>query len=136
MQGRFKNCGAATNHSPWQKRFLIIGYLFYIPGMILFVSIDFNMLLVAFFFYGLGKMLQLTSFQVLIGDIIPRNMRGTANDCIQFFMYLAQGNLQVIVGFLYAFVSPHLPFLLLAAAAVPFAALVAVKVSEPAVKEV
>jgi MFS family permease len=119
-----------------RKRFLILGYLLYIPGMILFVSADFNMLLVAFFFYGLGNMLQLNSFQVLIGDMIPRNLRGTANGCIQFFMYLAQGILQVTVGFLYAFVSPQLPFLLLAAAAVPFAALVAVKVSEPAVKEV
>jgi MFS family permease len=119
-----------------RKRFLILGYLLYIPGMILFVSADFNMLLVAFFFYGLGNMFQLNSFQVLIGDMIPRNLRGTANGCIQFFMYLAQGILQVTVGFLYAFVSPQLPFLLLAAAAVPFAALVAVKVSEPAVKEV
>jgi MFS family permease len=119
-----------------RKRFLILGYLLYIPGMILFVSADFNMLLVAFFFYGLGNMLQLNSFQVLIGDMIPRNLRGTATGCIQFFMYLAQGILQVTVGFLYAFVSPQLPFLLLAAAAVPFAALVAVKVSEPAVKEV
>jgi len=51
-------------------------------------------------------------------------------------MYLAQAFLQVLVGFLYAFVSPQLPFLLLAAAAVPFAALVAFKVSEPKVKEV
>jgi hypothetical protein len=49
-----------------KKRFLILGYLLYIPAMILFVSDDFNMLLVAFFFYGLGNMLQLNSFQVLI----------------------------------------------------------------------
>jgi hypothetical protein len=42
----------------------------------------------------------------------------------------------VLVGFLYAFVSPQLPFLLLAAAALPFALLVAFKVSEPAVKEI
>jgi hypothetical protein len=33
-------------------------------------------------------------------------------------------------------VSPQLPFLLLAAAAAPFAAFIALKVSEPAVKEV
>jgi hypothetical protein len=51
-------------------------------------------------------------------------------------MYLVQGVLQLVVGFLYAFVSPQLPFLMLAAAAVPFAALIAFKVSEPAVKEV
>ena len=119
-----------------RKRFLIIGYLLYIPGMILFVNADFNTLLLAFFFYGLGNMLQLNSYQVLMGDLIPRNLRGTATGCIQFFMYLSQGLLQILVGFLYAFVSPQLPFLLLAVAAVPFAMLVAFKVSEPAVKEV
>jgi len=119
-----------------RKRFLILGYLLYIPGMVLFVNADFNMLLLAFFFYGLGNMLQLNSYQVLMGDMIPRNLRGTANGCIQFFMYLSQAFLQILVGFLYAFVSPQLPFLLLAVAAVPFAMLVAFKVSEPTVKEV
>jgi MFS family permease len=119
-----------------RKRFLIIGYLLYIPGMILFINADFNMLLLAFFFYGLGNMLQLNSYQVLMGDMIPRNLRGTATGCIQFFMYLSQALLQVLVGFLYAFVSPQLPFLLLAAAAVPFAVLVALKVFEPSVKEI
>ena len=119
-----------------RKRFVILGYLLYIPGMILFVNADFNMLLLAFFFYGLGNMMQLNSYQVLMGDMIPRNLRGTATGCIQFFMYLVQGFLQVIVGFLYAFVAPQLPFLLLAAAAVPFAALVALKVSDPSVREI
>jgi len=119
-----------------RKRFLILGYLLYIPGMILFINADFNMLLLAFFFYGLGNMMQLNSYQVLMGDMIPRKLRGTANGCIQFFMYLVQAVLQLVVGFLYAFVSPQLPFLLLAATAVPFAAFIAFKVSEPAVKEV
>jgi hypothetical protein len=80
-------------------------------------------------------MLQLNSYQVLMGDMIPRNLRGTATGCIQFFMYISQALLQVLVGFLYAFVSPQLPFLLLAAVAVPFAVLVALKVFEPSVKE-
>ena len=119
-----------------RKTFLILGILLYAPGMLLFVTADFNMLLLAFFLYGLGNTLQLTSYQVLMGDMIPKNLRGTANGCIQFFMYLVQGVLQIIAGFLYAFVSPQLPFLLLAAAAVPFALLVAFKVVEPQVKEV
>ena len=119
-----------------RKRFLILGYLLYAPGMILFVNADFNMLLLAFFFYGLGNMLQLNSYTVMMGDMIPRNLRGTAVGCIQFFMYFSQALLQVLVGFLYAFVSPQLPFLLLAAAAVPFAVLVALKVFEPSVKEI
>jgi MFS family permease len=119
-----------------RKIFLILGYMLYAPGMLLFVTADFNMLLLAFFLYGLGNTLQLTSYQVLMGDMIPRNLRGTANGCIQFFMYLVQGVLQIVVGFLYAFVSPQLPFILLAAVAVPFAVLVALKVHEPTVKEI
>lgn len=119
-----------------RKRFLILGYLLYVPGMVLFVSADFNMLLLAFFFYGLGNMLQLNSYTVMMGDMIPRSLRGTAVGCIQFFMYFSQALLQVLVGFLYVFVSPQLPFLLLAASAVPFAVLVALKVFEPSVKEV
>jgi DHA1 family multidrug resistance protein-like MFS transporter len=119
-----------------RKRFLILGYLLYIPGMVLFVNADFNMLLLAFFFYGLGNMLQVNSYQMLMGDMIPRNLRGTATGCIQFFMYLTQALLQVLVGFLYAFVSPQLPFILLAAAALPFALLVGLKVTEPTVKEI
>jgi MFS family permease len=119
-----------------RKRFLILGYLLFVPGMVLFVSADFNMLLLAFFLYGLGNMLQLNSYQVMMGDLIPRGLRGTATGCVQFFMYLVQALLQLLIGFLYAFVSPQLPFLLLAAAAVPFAMLVVFKVSEPDVKEV
>jgi DHA1 family tetracycline resistance protein-like MFS transporter len=119
-----------------RKRFLILGYLLFVPGMFLFVTADFNMMLLAFFFYGLGNLLQLTSYQVMLGDLIPRGLRGTAIGCVQFFMYLVQGLLQLLIGFLYAFVSPQLPFLLLAVAALPFALLVVFKVSEPDVKEV
>lgn len=118
-----------------RKIFLILGYLLYAPGMLLFLTADFNMLLLAFFFYGLGNTLQMNSYQVLMGDMIPKKLRGTANGCIHFFLYLVQAILQITIGFIYAFVSPQLPFLLLAAAAIPFAAIIAFKVSEPEDKE-
>jgi MFS family permease len=118
-----------------RKRFLILGYLLYAPGMILFVNADFNMLLLAFFFFGLGNLLQLNSYQVLMGDLIPRGLRGTVTGCIQFFMFIMQAFLQVLVGLLYAFVSPQLPFLLLAVAAIPLSIFVFCRVYEPIVKE-
>jgi DHA1 family multidrug resistance protein-like MFS transporter len=118
-----------------RKRFLILGYLLYVPGMLLFVNADFNMLLLAFFFFGLGNLLQLNSYQVLMGDLIPRGLRGTVTGCLQFFMFLMQAILQVLVGLLYAFVSPQLPFLLLAAAAIPLSVFVFWRVYEPIVKE-
>ena len=74
-----------------RKRFLILGYLLYVPGMLLFINANFDTLLLAFFFFGLGNLLQLNSYMVLMGDLIPRNLRGTATGCLQFFMFIAQG---------------------------------------------
>ena len=118
-----------------RKRFLILGYLLYVPGMLLFINADFNMLLLSFFFFGLGNLLQLNSYQVLMGDLVPRGLRGTVTGCLQFFMFLMQAILQIIVGLLYAFVSPQLPFLLLAVTAIPLSMFVFWKVYEPSVKE-
>jgi MFS family permease len=119
-----------------RKRYLVLGYLLYIPAMLLFVVADFNLLLVAFFLFGLGNMLRVNSSQVLLGDLIPRGLRGKAVGFLQFFLYLTQALVYLLVGFLYSFVAPWLPFVLLAAAAVPFGLLVVFKISEPKIKEV
>jgi MFS family permease len=118
-----------------RKRFLILGYLLFIPGMLLFVNADFNTLLLAFFFFGLGNLLQLNSYQVLMGDLIPRNLRGTATGCIQFFMFIVQAMLQLLVGFLYVYVSPSLPFLMFACVMIPLSLFVFWRVSEPKERE-
>jgi MFS family permease len=119
-----------------RKRFLILGYFLYIPGMLLFVYADFYLMLLAFFFFGLGNLLQLNSYQVLMGDLVSRNLRGTVTGCVQFFMFIVQAGMQVLIGVLYAFVYPQLPFLLLAAAAIPLSLFVLWKVHEPANREV
>jgi MFS family permease len=118
-----------------RKRFLILGYLLYVPGMLLFINANFNTLLLAFFFFGLGNLLQLNSYQVLMGDMVPRNLRGTATGCLQFFMFIIQAVFQVLIGVLYAFVSPQLPFLLLASSAIPLSVFVFWRVYEPSIKE-
>jgi MFS family permease len=119
-----------------RKRFLVLGYLLHAPAMLLFVTADFNLLLVAFTLFGLGHTLALNSSQVIMGDLVPRELRGKAVGFIQFFMYITQALVYLLVGFLYAYVSPQLPFLLLAAAAVPLSLIVVRKVFEPKVKEV
>src|SRR3990170_2650223 len=119
-----------------RKRFLILGYLLHIPAMLLFVTADFNLLLVAFTLFGVGHTLSMNSSQIILGDLVPRELRGKAVGAIQFFMYLAQAGLYLLVGFLYAYVSPQLPFILLAAAALPLSVVVLRKVFEPSVKEV
>ena len=118
-----------------RKRFLILGYLLYVPGMLLFIHANFDTLLLAFFLFGLGNLIQLNGYQVLMGDLIPRNIRGTAFGSLQFFMYLMQAVFLVLVGALYAFVSPQLPFLLLAASAIPISIFIFWRVYEPSIKE-
>ena len=119
-----------------RKRFLLLGYVLYIPAMLLFVVANFYLLLVSFFLFGLGNMLRVNSSQVLLGDLIPRDLRGKAVGFLQFFLYIAQALTYLAVGFLYSFVAPWLPFVLLAVAAVPLGLVVAFKISDPTVKEV
>jgi MFS family permease len=94
------------------------------------------MLMIALFLYLLGNLLRVNSSQVLLGDLVPRALRGKAVGFLQFFLYLAQAFVFLLGGFLYEFVNPQLPFLLLATAAAPLALLVMLKVSEPKIKEV
>jgi MFS family permease len=119
-----------------RKSFIILGYLLFLPSMFLFTIADYYLLLFAYFLYGLGNMLQLTGYQVLMGDFIPRNLRGTATGCVQFFMYLSQGLFLIFSGFLYAFVLPQLPFLILGIASVPLSFFVLLKIKEPILREV
>jgi MFS transporter, DHA1 family, tetracycline resistance protein len=119
-----------------RKRFLLLGYLMYIPAMVLFIFANFYLLLLAFFLLGLGNMLRTNSAQVMLGDLVPREHRGKAVGSLQFFMYLAQALGSLLGGFLYSYVAPWLPFALLAATSVPLLIIAAVKISEPQVKEI
>ncbi len=119
-----------------RKRFLVLGYVLYIPAMLLFVVANFYLLLVSFFLFGLGNMLRVNSSQVLLGDLIPRDLRGKAVGFLQFFLYLAQAFVYLLVGFLYSYVASWLPFVLLAAASVPLGLVVIFKISDPENKEI
>jgi MFS family permease len=119
-----------------RKRFLILGYILYIPAMLLFAVSNFYMLLISFFLFGLGNMLRVNSSQALLGDLVPRDLRGKAVGFLQFFLYLAQAIAYLIIGALYSYVATWLPFVLLAVAAVPIGLMVVFKISEPENKEI
>ena len=119
-----------------RKKYLVLGYILYIPAMLLFIVSDANLLPVALFLFFLGNMLRVNSSQVLLGDLVPRELRGKAVGFLQFFLYITQAFIYLIGGFLYEFISPQLPFLMLAATAIPLVILVILKISEPQVKEV
>lgn len=118
-----------------RRRYLILGYLLYIPAMLLFVVADFYLLLAAFFMFGLGNMLRVNTSQALIGDLIPREMRGKTVGSLHFFLYLAQALAYLLMGALYSYVAPWLPFVFLAAAAIPFGLVVVFRVSDASVRE-
>ena len=125
-----------------RKRFLVLGYLCYLPAMGVFVSAAFfqgyafYILLGAFFFFGLGQVLTNSSYQSLLGDLTPREYRGKVVGCSQFFIYLSQAIIQLLVGLLYSYVWKPLPFIMLAASAVPIALFVFLKVFESQTKEI
>jgi MFS family permease len=104
--------------------------------MIILIYGNFYWLLLAFFLFGFGHMLQVNSSQAILGDLVPRELRGKAVGCTQFFLYLGQALAFLLVGFLYSYVSPQLPFVLLALLSVPLAIYVWLKVFEPVVREV
>lgn len=56
--------------------------------------------------------------------------------CGQFFMYVGQAFAQLLAGALYTYVSPQLPFILLAASAFPLSIIAYLKISDPSAKEV
>ncbi len=119
-----------------RKRFLIAAYLCYVPAMLIFVFANFYMLLLAFFFFGLGQMLQSSSYQSLLGDLTPRKLRGKVVGCSQFFIYLSQAFTQLLIGLLYSYIWKPLPFLMLAVGALPLALFVFRKVFETGTKQV
>lgn len=119
-----------------RKRFLILGFILYVPAMAIFVNANYQMVLLAFFLFGLGQMLQGTSYNSLLGDLTPKDLRGKVIGCGQFFMYLSQAIAQLVMGALYQYISPLTPFLLLAVGAIPLSAVVALKVFDPTAKEV
>lgn len=119
-----------------RKRFLILGYLCYVPAMLIFVFGSFYLLLLAFFFFGMGQMLTWSSYQSLLGDLTPRDLRGKVVGCSQFFIYLSQALVQLLAGALYSSVSRQLPFIMLAAAAIPVSLLVSRRVFDSKSKEV
>jgi MFS family permease len=94
------------------------------------------MLILAFSFFGLGQVLQSSSYQALLGDLTPRELRGRVVGCSQFFGYLAQAFTQLLIGLLFSYVWRPLPFLMLASSAIPLALIVHYKVFEEDKKQI
>jgi MFS family permease len=119
-----------------RKNYVIASYLCYIPAVILFVFGNFYLLTLAFFFFGLGQVLQSSSYQSLLGDLTPRELRGRVVGCSQFFGYIAQAFTQLLIGVLFSYVWRPLPFLMLVTSVIPLTLIVHYKVFEENKKQI
>jgi MFS family permease len=119
-----------------RKLFYLLSFLLYLPAMVIFLRANFALLLVSFFLFGLGQMLQNTSYNSILGDLTPRDLRGKVIGCGQFFMYIGQAFAQLLVAALYTYVAPELPFVLLAAAVIPLSTIAFMKIQEPSTRQV
>lgn len=119
-----------------RKRYYLLSFLLYVPAMLIFLRANFGLLLVTFFLFGLAQVLQATSYNSLVGDLTPRELRGTVIGCGQFFMYIGQAFTQLLVAALYTYVAPELPFILLAAAAIPLSVIAFLKIHEPTTRQI
>ena len=119
-----------------RKNYVIASFLCYVPAMVLFVLGNFYLLILAFFFFGLGQVLQSSSYQSLLGDLTPRELRGRVVGCSQFFGYIAQAFTQILIGLLFSYVWRPLPFLMLATSVIPLIMIVHYKVFEQDKKQI
>jgi MFS family permease len=119
-----------------RKNYVIVSFLCYVPAMVLFVFGNFYVLVLAFFLFGLGQVLQSSSYTSLLGDLTPRELRGRVVGCSQFFGYIAQAFAQLVVGLLFSYVWRPLPFLMLAASVIPLTLIVQYKVFEEDKKQI
>jgi MFS family permease len=119
-----------------RKRYYLVSFLLYLPAMVIFLRANFALLLVSFFLFGLGQMLQNTSYNSILGDLTPREFRGKVIGCGQFFMYIGQAFTQLLVAALYTYIAPELPFILLATAVIPLSTVAFLKVHEPTTRQI
>jgi MFS family permease len=119
-----------------RKNYVILSFLCYVPAAILFVFGNFYVLVLAFFLFALGQVLQSSSYTALLGDLTPRELRGRVVGCSQFFGYLAQAFAQLVIGLLFSYVWRPLPFLMLAASVIPLTLIVQYKVFEEDKKQI
>ena len=102
-----------------RKRFLVLGYVLYIPAMLLFVTAIFTCCWFRFSCLGLGNMLGRTApgpawaiwFLVNFG---AKRWVACSSSCTSLRL-----SFTCLLVSLYSYVAPWLPFVLLAAAAVP-----------------
>lgn len=110
---------------------LIISHFIIAPAMMLFLYGSYPTLFIAMPLAGFSMLLGFASYQSLFADLVPQEHRGKVTGSMNFFTYIAMAVGGGLGGLLYEKVSPQLPFLLVAALAVPSIALILFFVREP-----
>jgi len=114
---------------------LIISSLLMVPAVMLFVFGSYPALFIAMPLVGLSMLLGFSSSQALFADLVPQAQRGKVTGSINFFSYIFMALGGAMGGLLYDKVSPQLPFLLMAALAIPSTAVILFRVHDPKPEE-
>jgi MFS family permease len=114
---------------------LIISNLLMIPAIFLFILGNYSTLFISMPLFGFSMLLGFSAYQTLLADLVPQAQRGKVTGSMNFFSYVFMALGGAIGGLLYDNVSPMLPFLLMAALAIPSVLLILFYVHEPKPEE-
>jgi MFS family permease len=118
-----------------RKKPLILSHILSIPAILLFVFGNYYTTFIAMPLVGFSMLLGFSSYQSLFADFVPQTERGKITGSMNFFAYVFMALGGAIGGVLYDRVAPQLPFLLMAALALPSVIIVLWYVQEPKLEE-
>ena len=110
---------------------LALGIITFGLSTLIFIFGDFTMVIISMILFGIALLLLMTSINALITDLVPEEKRGRVNGFNNFVSYFGQGLAMLIGGFLFAEVSPQLPFYLSMSLVFPILLVIYFKIKEP-----
>ena len=110
---------------------LALGIITFGLSTLIFIFGDFTMVIISMILFGIALLLLMTSINALITDLVPEEKRGRVNGFNNFVSYFGQGLAMLIGGFLFAEVSPQLPFYLSMLLVFPILLVIYFQIKEP-----
>jgi len=105
------------------------------PATLLFLYGDFVRVVIAMPLLGLGQLLVMSAASALQTDLVPQENRGKVIGFTNFVSYIFSGLGMLLGNYLYASVSPQLPFLLMLVLLVPQFLITLFLIPEPKKRE-
>jgi MFS family permease len=118
-----------------RKKPLVLSNILSIPAVLLFVFGNYYTIFITMPLIGFSMLLGFSAYQSLFADLVPQAQRGKITGSMNFFSYICMALGGAIGGVLYDNVAPQIPFILMAASAIPSTFIVLRYVHEPKPEE-